>query len=134
MNELYRVIFEAFRPRLEEAGFINGMYGDVPFTIEWPDDAGGFADGMYAANIVADKRIIGNLSMRHKGMDFEYSVTLNVGGWVRGDGSQVAFTVWEQVGMQIHNASGVARLNVKGSLSDAEIKTIESIMPDEEAV
>ena len=41
MNQLYRFIFEAFRPKLEDAGFVNGMYGDVPFDIEWPSDPPG---------------------------------------------------------------------------------------------
>jgi hypothetical protein len=111
MNEhrtgVYRFLFEGVRPQLEAAGFVNGMYGELPFDIEWPANPTEYAMGNGIGIISVDKRKIGYIECVSEGKQVLYT---NFAGWMRGDSDGQRFVAYEDIGFSIYNSAGLQRI------------------------
>ena len=100
---------------LLEAGFVDGKYGTVPYTLVWPENfsqhvqATTFSSA--AVNIMADGRKLGWIHVR---AGYKATVYLDLAKWFKYD-SFAEWTIrgWETVGFGVVNKAGVMGLDIK---------------------
>ena len=96
---------------LAELGFVNGMYGEVPYTVEWDDLTSGqdtSPTGGWAV-IMSGGRAMGYASVM---IDGTITPHINIAGWMHPNSKPTHFT-YEDIGLSTYNGAGIVKINLK---------------------